>query len=80
VFGLLIGVAENRLAVGSLARSLVLIGILGGFTTFSSFTFETLELVRAGEWWPAAVNAVGQVFGGLLAMWTGVVVTRMVWP
>jgi CrcB protein len=50
VFGLLIGAAENRLAVGTLARSFVLIGILGGFTTSSSFRFETLELACAGEW------------------------------
>jgi CrcB protein len=80
VFGLLIGAAENRMAVGTLARSFVLIGILGGFTTFSSFTFETLELARSGDWWPAAGNAIGQVAGGLLALWTGVVVTRVVWP
>jgi fluoride exporter len=78
MFGLLIGVAENRLAVGTLARSFVLIGILGGFTTFSSFTFETLQLARAGDWWPAIVNAVGQVVIGLLAMWGGIVLTRVV--
>ena len=49
IFGLLIGVAENRLVVGTLARSFVLIGVLGGFTTFSSFTFETLQLTRGGD-------------------------------
>ena len=76
IFGLLIGVAENRLAVGTVARSFVLIGILGGFTTFSSFTFETLQLARAGEWWPATVNVVGQVVIGLLVMWLGFVLTR----
>jgi CrcB protein len=80
VFGLLIGAAENRLAVGTLARSFVLIGILGGFTTFSSYAFETLQLVRGGDWWHGVVNAVGQMIVGLLAMWIGIVVTRMVWP
>ena len=77
VFGLLIGAAENRLAVGTLARSFVLIGILGGFTTFSSFTFESLELVRAGDWGPAMLNVAGQVTLGLLAMWAGIVLTRV---
>jgi CrcB protein len=76
VFGLLIGVAENRLAAGTLARSFVLIGILGGFTTFSSFTFETLQLVRADDWWPATFNIVGQVVFGLVAMWFGIILTR----
>jgi fluoride exporter len=78
VFGVLIGAAENRLAVGTLARSFVLIGILGGFTTFSSFTFETLGLARSGDWWPAVINAVGQVIAGLLAMWAGIVLSRAV--
>jgi fluoride exporter len=78
VFGVLIGAAENRLAVGTLARSFVLIGILGGFTTFSSFTFETLGLARTGDWWAALINAVGQVVAGLVAMWAGIVLTRAV--
>jgi fluoride exporter len=78
IFGLLIGAAENRLAVGTLARSFVLIGILGGFTTFSSFTFETLQLARAGDWWPATVNVVGHVVFGLAAMWAGIILTRVV--
>ena len=78
VFGVLIGAAENRLAVGTLARSFVLIGILGGFTTFSSFTFETLGLARTGDWWAALINAAGQVVAGLVAMWAGIVLTRAV--
>ena len=80
VFGLLIGAAENRLAVGTLARSFVLIGLLGGFTTFSLYAFESLELLRGGEWGPGMVNAIGQVVVGLVAMWAGIVATRMVWP
>jgi CrcB protein len=80
VFGLVLGAAENRLAVGTVARSFVLIGILGGFTTFSSFAFESLQLARAGDWWPATVNVVGQVTLGLLVMWAGIVLTRLVWP
>ena len=79
-FGLLLGLVEQRLADGTLARTFVLIGMLGGFTTFSSFTFETLQLLRDGEWLLGTVNATGQVFGGLLALWAGMTLTRMVWP
>ncbi len=80
LFGLLIGLAENRLAVGTVARTFVLIGVLGGFTTFSSFAFETVQLVRDGEWLGGAINVAGQVVGGLVALWAGMTVARMVQP
>ena len=80
LFGLLIGASEERLAVGTVARTFILIGILGGFTTFSSFTFETLQLFRAGEWLRGTVNMISQVIAGLLALWAGITVTRMGWP
>jgi len=46
VFGILAGVAEHRFALGPQARAFLLIGVLGGFTTFSSFSFETFQLLR----------------------------------
>ena len=80
LFGLVFGVAEQRMAVGTVTRTFVLIGILGGFTTFSSFTFETLQLLRDGEWLRGAVNVAGQVLGGLLALWAGMTASRVIWP
>jgi CrcB protein len=80
LFGLVLGVTEDRFSVGTAARTFVLIGILGGFTTFSSFTFETLQLLRDGEWLRGTVNIAGQVLGGLLALWAGMTASRMVWP
>jgi CrcB protein len=71
VFGLAIGLAETRFVVGPTFRGLVLIGILGGFTTFSSFTYETFTLLRGSEVLRAAVNAIGQVGLGLAALWGG---------
>lgn len=79
LFGLLIGVAEDRLAVGTAARTFILIGILGGFTTFSSFTFETVQLLRDGQWLRGSINIVGQVAGGLVMLWAGITIPRMVW-
>jgi CrcB protein len=56
--------------VGSV-RLAVTVGLLGGFTTFSTFGAETLGLAREGEVWRAAVNVVAQVVLGLAAVWLG---------
>lgn len=52
-------------------RSAILIGVLGGYTTFSSFGRETLSLVHDGEWWRAAWYVLGSVVLSLLAVWVG---------
>lgn len=73
---LLIGIVAGLLVSGrwslSLeARTFVLVGLLGGFTTFSSFSFDTLALVRAGHLVQAGWNVVGQVGLSLLGVWAG---------
>ena len=77
VFGILAGVAEHRFALGPQARAFLLIGILGGFTTFSSFTYETFQLLRDAEIMRASLNAGGQLVVGLIAMWLGFVLARL---
>lgn len=52
-------------------RSAVLIGFLGGYTTFSSFSRETLAFVHNGEWWRAAGYIATSVALSLLAVWVG---------
>ncbi len=69
VFGIVAGVGEARGGLAPLTRAFLLIGILGGYTTFSSFTFETMELLRGGQMPQAIGNVVGQVVLGLLAFW-----------
>lgn len=49
---------ESRWFVGANARSFVMIGICGGYTTFSSFSLQTLALARDEEWFYAGANAV----------------------
>lgn len=52
-------------------RTAVLIGVIGGYTTFSSFGRETLSLVHDGEWWRAGWYVIGSVMLGLFAAWLG---------
>lgn len=62
---------EGRLFVGATARQFVMLGLCGGFTTFSSFSLQTLNLVRDGEWLYAGANIVGSVVLCLAAVWLG---------
>jgi fluoride exporter len=75
-FGAIFEAAQQRFVIGPSLRAFLLVGLLGGFTTFSSFTFETFQLMRDSEWLLAAANAAGQVTIGLLAFWCGTVLVR----
>jgi CrcB protein len=68
---------EERSLLGSSARLFVLVGILGGYTTFSTFGFETWKLVESAQWLRAAANALGSVAIGLAAVVGGVAVARL---
>jgi fluoride exporter len=71
VIGLLMVSLEERfLAVPSL-RLFLTIGILGGFTTFSTFSYETLALLRDGEFLMGLVNVGFSILGCLTATWVG---------
>ena len=71
VIGLLSQLAEARGVFTSETRALVFIGILGGFTTFSSFGNETLNLFRDGQTWIALGNIGANVVLGLALVWLG---------
>jgi len=62
---------EGRLMASVHTRQFLMVGICGGYTTFSSFSLETLNLVRDGEMIPAAANAIGSVVLCLMAVWLG---------
>lgn len=62
---------DGRLFIGTTARQFVMLGLLGGFTTFSSFSLQTLALAQNGEWGHAATNIVGSVLLCLMGVWLG---------
>jgi CrcB protein len=64
-------VPDGRFFIGSTARLAIMAGFLGGYTTFSSFSLQTLALMQDGEWWFAAANILLSVVICMLAVWAG---------
>ena len=71
VIGLLVGLSDARNVIGPQMRLFLFLGVLGGFTTFSTFGHETLALLRDGERLAAAGNVVSQLVVGLGCAWAG---------
>ena len=72
VIGLLAGlIATDRMLLRAHWREFVFVGLLGGFTTFSTFGIDTFLLARTHSAGHAAVNVIVQVAGGLFAVWVG---------
>jgi len=79
VIGFLGELAEARGIFTTETRLLVFIGLLGGFTTFSSFGNDTLNLARSGQMPNALINIAVNVIFGLLLVWVGRTVAYLVW-
>lgn len=69
-FGTLTG-PDGRLMVSGTMRQLVMVGVCGGYTTFSSFSLQTLNLMRDGQWGWAAGNILGSVTLCMIGVWLG---------
>jgi CrcB protein len=62
---------DGRIFAGSDLRLFVLTGLCGGYTTFSAFSLQTLNLMNDGEWLRAGGNVMGSVLLCLVAVWLG---------
>lgn len=78
VIGLLGGLAESRQILGPEARLFLFIGVLGGFTTFSTFGYETFALARDGQFLQSSLNILLQLALGLGAVWIGNICSRLI--
>ena len=71
LIGLAVGFAETRQLVAPEFRLFVIIGLLGGFTTYSTFAFETLVLLRDADYLRAATSVLVHVIVGVILVWAG---------
>ena len=74
--GALVAAADERRLLGPGARELLIAGVLGGFTTFSAFGFDTWQLMSEGQLAAALANVLASVLGGVLAVALGVQLVR----
>lgn len=76
LIGLLMTLLTERYAPNPNWRLLLVVGFLGGYTTFSSFEYETFQTVRSGGHWIALGYVLSSVVLGYIGVWLGVLVAR----
>lgn len=77
LLGFLAGLSESRGIFSGSTRVFLFIGVLGGFTTFSTFGYETFQLMRDGQWRDAGVSTALQVLLGIAGVWAGDMLARL---
>jgi len=74
--GFLMTMLTGRLQLDPRWRLLLVVGFLGGYTTFSSFEWETFTAVREGGLWTGMLNVVSSIVLGYVAVWLGAMLAR----
>ena len=72
LIGVLYGYFKSKATTDPVLPLLLMTGVLGGFTTFSTFSFETIQLLQQNEWLKAAFYVVGSVGLGVAACYLGI--------
>ena len=74
LFGVVYPLADERLLISDETRLIILTGFMGSFTTFSTFTFQTVEMMRGYQWFMASIYVFSQIFVGLICMFVGLAI------
>ncbi len=77
LIGFLMAFFEERFLVNPLLRVFLTVGVLGGFTTFSSFSYETVMLLRTGSYTLGLINMFASVITCLVATWMGMALGKL---
>jgi CrcB protein len=78
LIGFMLALAATRISLSVPWRLLLVTGLLGGFTTFSTFSYETYSLLVEGSWLEAGLNILGSVGIGLIAVLLGAGLARLI--
>jgi CrcB protein len=78
--GILLTLAATRLTLSEPLRLFLVTGLLGGFTTFSTFGYESFTLITRGDWLGAGLYIGGSMIVGLAAVFLGASLARMFGP
>jgi CrcB protein len=76
LFGIVWSLAEERLVISGTTRTIALVGFMGAFTTFSTFAFETTQMLDDGQWFLAAANVLAQNVTGVVLVLAGIAVGK----
>lgn len=77
LFGLVWGFLEDRLSISPTARIIILTGFMGAFTTFSTFIFESVNLISAAQWAYTLLNIAGQIVIGIILLAAGLALGKL---
>ncbi|MDP4174550.1 MAG: fluoride efflux transporter CrcB [Bacteroidota bacterium] len=78
IIGLLMTIFEDRFIVQPALRLLLTVGFLGGLTTYSTFSFETVALLQEGNYFSGFMNILGTTFTCLCSTWIGILIGKLI--
>lgn len=78
LIGIFFGVIEKQQIISTDLKLLLMTGFCGGYTTFSAFSFENLQLIQSGHIGHAVVYALSSIVLGVLAVWGGMMIVKAI--